>query len=635
MSVNHGPERGPKSPIYVQNGNQHFLRLPSPAPTGAKITPHPVTHTPDSGLTSIDSERHPDAPRITTIPSWQNYSTGRRGIELPRAPHAKRNDTKAHLEDAFGGFGPDSPEYENGPRLEIEIPDPESAVRWFQEATIPEGYLRTFEKFTTKISSVQHPGVKSVGICFMKTHEGNMPFAEILSHRNAYTPPSLADNNDAINLKEVGSKLLFNYLLERLKAVYQDKIEANTVAKTASIKVDDVTLYLGLNNGQYGFYVTPNGTIENSGYNVIRHDSAAPSDTQLANELNALKDTLPTIAEAFADFFGTQLPARKILVEYSPEQNHQEETKNTAPQAPQEEHSDPIAPDRLAKLRRELVVTPREDDFKYIGGLGPEIAKLQEGAVGFSHPEAFRAFGVNPPRGILLKGPPGTGKTTLAMAFARETGAVLLSVKPSNIKSAFHGETERNIKGVFELADQLVREGKRVIMFFDEIEAIAPARDSFGTSNIDTNVTTEILQGMNADRPNCMIIAATNIPGLVDPALINNSSRFSVQLEIGLPNAEARTEIITKLLEKFTDKSTANELTELFEITEEQIASLASDSDTLTGADIENAIRKILVAKAVQFATTGTKPGPVKSDEIYRSLKSAVIAKDNQTNNYL
>lgn len=545
---------------------------------------------------------------------------------LPIMPMRERRwepkaDGSDYARDNFGGFGPDSPEYDHDRRLQIIVPDAKAAVTWFKDAKVEPDYSAAHKEFSTRIPEAIHPGVREIEVGFWHNDQTSLVGAKIEPHFSALSVAEVPERNEAgleIDVHTPAQKMLADHMRTRLETLYPDQVNASKDSRNMVVELgDDMSLHIEASNLPY-LNVTVNGS---TSFSLNRYGNTKPTPRQLERELHVLKDHFPGIAEAYADFFRQQLPKTQIEVAYKSSQAKGQE-------------SDPVNPQRMAQLRQELIVEPREDDFKYIGGLDSDIEKLKQAAMGFAHPEAFREFGVTPPRGILLQGPPGTGKTSLAMAFARDAEAVVLNVKASTIKSAFHGETERNIRGVFQLADELVEEGERVVIFIDEIETLAPARDSMGSSNIDKNVTTELLQGMNVDRKDCVIIAATNVPGLVDPALINNSSRFSQQLEIGLPDTDARTDIIEKLFLKFADKSTNGSQEALFD-SGIQVETLAQGSEGLSGADIENAIRKVLFTKAVLLASTGDKPGPATNGEIYQSIKNVAIAKEKTGQNYL
>ena len=151
-------------------------------------------------------------------------------------------------------------------------------------------------------------------------------------------------------------------------------------------------------------------------------------------------------------------------------------------------------------------------------------------------PERFRALGIEPPRGILLHGPPGTGKTFVVKAVAHEAGAAFFSVKGAELLDKYVGESERGVRDLFSRA----RTTAPSIIFFDELDALAPVRGTSTTSVTDTVVAALLteLDGV-AERGAVAVIGATNRPDLIDPALLR-SGRFETHIELGLPDQEAR-----------------------------------------------------------------------------------------------
>lgn len=151
-------------------------------------------------------------------------------------------------------------------------------------------------------------------------------------------------------------------------------------------------------------------------------------------------------------------------------------------------------------------------------------------------PERFHALGIDPPRGILLHGPPGTGKTFVVKAVANEAGAAFFSVKGAELLDKYVGESERGVRELFGRA----RTTAPSIVFFDELDALAPVRGTSTTSVTDTVVAALLteLDGV-AERGSVAVIGATNRPDLVDPALLR-SGRFETHIELHLPDVEAR-----------------------------------------------------------------------------------------------
>jgi transitional endoplasmic reticulum ATPase len=157
-----------------------------------------------------------------------------------------------------------------------------------------------------------------------------------------------------------------------------------------------------------------------------------------------------------------------------------------------------------------------------------------------TEPDRFRAMGIDPPRGILLYGPPGTGKTFVIRALAHEAGAAFFPVKGAELLDKYVGESERGVREVFARA----RAAAPSIIFFDEIDALAPVRGR-STTNVTDSVVAALLTEMDGitDRGNVAVIGATNRADLIDPALLR-AGRFETQIELGLPDIGARRALI-------------------------------------------------------------------------------------------
>jgi transitional endoplasmic reticulum ATPase len=181
--------------------------------------------------------------------------------------------------------------------------------------------------------------------------------------------------------------------------------------------------------------------------------------------------------------------------------------------------------------------------YEDIGGLTEEIKKIREMVeLPLKNPELFEKLGIEPPKGVLLYGPPGTGKTLLAQAVANESEAYFKSVSGPEIFDKFYGESEKNIKKIFEEAEQ----NAPSIIFFDEIDAIAPSRDeAIHSGEVERRVVSQLLSMMDGlkSRGKVIVIAATNRPDSIDSAL-RRPGRFDREIEINVPNKEGRLAIL-------------------------------------------------------------------------------------------
>ena len=179
--------------------------------------------------------------------------------------------------------------------------------------------------------------------------------------------------------------------------------------------------------------------------------------------------------------------------------------------------------------------------YEDIGGLTQIVPKIREMIeVPLRHPEIFERLGVEPPRGVLLYGPPGTGKTLIAKAVANESGAHFISVAGPEFMSKFYGESEENLRKIFDEAEK----NAPAIIFIDEIDAIAPKREQV-TGEVERRVVSTLLTQMDGlkSRGKVIVIAATNLPNMLDPAL-RRSGRFDRELEIPVPDKNGRKEIL-------------------------------------------------------------------------------------------
>ncbi len=176
-----------------------------------------------------------------------------------------------------------------------------------------------------------------------------------------------------------------------------------------------------------------------------------------------------------------------------------------------------------------------------IGGLGDAVRKIREMVeLPLRHPELFKRLGVEAPKGVLLHGPPGTGKTMLAKAVAGETSSNFITIGGPEIVSKFYGESEGKLREIFKEAE----ENAPSIIFIDEIDSIAPKREEV-TGEEERRIVAQLLSlmdGLNS-RGKVVVIGATNRPNSIDEAL-RRPGRFDREIEIGIPDRNGRFEIL-------------------------------------------------------------------------------------------
>ncbi|MBI9114950.1 proteasome ATPase [Sanguibacter sp. YZGR15] len=224
----------------------------------------------------------------------------------------------------------------------------------------------------------------------------------------------------------------------------------------------------------------------------------------------------------------------------------------------------------------ELVLEEVPDiDYSDIGGLGPQIEQIRDAVeLPFNHPDLFREHGLRPPKGILLYGPPGCGKTLIAKAVAsslasavRERGtdggaaggdaaqtaaqakSFFLNVKGPELLNKYVGETERHIRLIFARAREKASQGNPVVVFFDEMESLFRTRGTGLSSDVETTIVPQLLSEIDGVErlDNVIVIGASNREDMIDPAILR-PGRLDVKIKIERPDAEGAREIFGKYL---------------------------------------------------------------------------------------
>ena len=261
-----------------------------------------------------------------------------------------------------------------------------------------------------------------------------------------------------------------------------------------------------------------------------------------------------------------------------------------------------IPPEKLGKIRlrrrdlleaikyvqptvlREVIVEVPEVHWEDIGGyekVKQELKEMVEWPL--KYPKYFDEIGTEPPKGILLYGPPGTGKTLLAKAVATESQSNFIAVRGPEVLSKWFGESEKAIREIFKKA----RMAAPCVVFFDEVDSIAPARGTRFDSGATDRIVNQLLAEMDGIAPlkNVVVIAATNRPDIIDPALLR-PGRFDRLVYVPPPDETARFEILkvhTRKL-KVSDEIKANDFSYLKD--------LAARTEGYTGADLASLVRE-------------------------------------------
>eukprot|EP00640_Fibrocapsa_japonica_P000957 CAMPEP_0113934062 /NCGR_PEP_ID=MMETSP1339-20121228/1386_1 /TAXON_ID=94617 /ORGANISM="Fibrocapsa japonica" /LENGTH=856 /DNA_ID=CAMNT_0000935681 /DNA_START=199 /DNA_END=2769 /DNA_ORIENTATION=- /assembly_acc=CAM_ASM_000762 len=205
-----------------------------------------------------------------------------------------------------------------------------------------------------------------------------------------------------------------------------------------------------------------------------------------------------------------------------------------------------VVPDTELMLEEEPIKRSEDErlnelGYDDIGGCRKQLGLIRELVeLPLRHPQLFNTVGIPPPRGVLMYGPPGCGKTMIAQAVAAETGAFLITINGPEVMSKLAGESETNLRKAFEEAEA----NAPAIIFLDEIDSIAPKRDKAG-GEVEKRIVSSLLTLMDSIKPtsHVVVIAATNRPNIIDPAL-RRFGRFDRELDIGVPDDDGRLEVL-------------------------------------------------------------------------------------------
>jgi proteasome-associated ATPase len=256
--------------------------------------------------------------------------------------------------------------------------------------------------------------------------------------------------------------------------------------------------------------------------------------------------------------------------------------------------------ERVPKAEVEDLVLEEVPDVAYedIGGLSRQIEQIRDAVeLPFLHAGLFREYELRPPKGVLLYGPPGCGKTLIAKAVAnslakkvaeargessRDAKSFFLNIKGPELLNKFVGETERHIRLIFQRAREKASEGTPVIVFFDEMDSIFRTRGSGVSSDVETTIVPQLLSEIDGVEglENVIVIGASNREDMIDPAILR-PGRLDVKIKIERPDAEAAQDIFSKYL------------TDTLPIHADDMAEFAGNRSACVSAMIERVVERM------------------------------------------
>lgn len=303
---------------------------------------------------------------------------------------------------------------------------------------------------------------------------------------------------------------------------------------------------------------------------------------------------------------------------------------NTVVLRPPVLNSDAFTQIKSTESSSPTIVTPEQLKTEHVGfneiaGQDFAVSEAKRLVLAINHPEVFEKRGVKRPKGILFYGPPGTGKTLIAKAVATEANAAFLEISAADVGTKWYGESERLMQKVFDIANDTVAKGQKVVIFFDELDSLAPSRED--AHEATRKVVATLLQNMDGMRsnPNVTIIAATNRPQDIDPAL-KRPGRIDKLIPVVLPAADGRASILKVHMEKA--KKAAGSADDLFS-QEIDVAQLGQVTEGMSGADLANLVNLTLEEKTMA-ELEGQSWTPISTEDMVSTAKRLGLLKEEK-----
>ncbi|KAJ3270020.1 hypothetical protein HDV01_000731 [Terramyces sp. JEL0728] len=349
-------------------------------------------------------------------------------------------------------------------------------------------------------------------------------------------------------MKKKGSKLssldkqFFQYAVD-----YQSQLKPDEELKKWNI--DEIVLYA--QRRDMSLKRKPQANLKNSCENALKHLRDTLESDDSADELEdgvqyfePPKEALNAMNNSLLNLYSKS--KNEVPKEEKKEKDSEEETGKSKRKLPGGKL--PVKKPKLSADAKWPTPTAKLADLGGVDDVAQELLQLI--GMPLQHPEIFRYLGIDPPRGILLHGPPGCGKTMLANAIAGEANVPFINIAAPVIVSGMSGESEKKIREVFEEAKELAP----CILFIDEIDAITPKRET-AQREMERRIVAQLLTCMDdisldkTDYKPVIIIGATNRPDSLDPAL-RRAGRFDREIALGVPDDAARAKIIEKMCSK-------------------------------------------------------------------------------------